>query len=81
MSKGKLLNKLHDFLNPDYYKKKRHQKELTEILKKLKKKEIKISEKIKNSSNNKEKKQLKIEFEIIHAQRKKGIDVLRASKK
>jgi len=81
MSKGKLLNKLQDFLNPEHHKKKRHQKELTEILKKLKKKELKITEKIKASTDSKEKKQLKIEFEIIYAQRKKGIKVLRASKK
>lgn len=77
MTRKKLLNVLEELLNTEAYKKNKQQEALKKVLKKLKKKELKIKEKIKICKNSDEQKKLEMELEIVHAQRKKGIAVLK----
>lgn len=80
MNKKKLLNKLQEFLNTDSHKKRKQRDELKKVLKKLKKKENKIKDKIESCDDEDTKKQLEMELEIVHVQRKKGIAVLRGER-
>jgi fructose-1,6-bisphosphatase len=80
MNKEKLLHKLQAFFDPAQKRKKRHREELKKILKSLKKKERKISDKIEQADDECLKKLYQTELEIIRLQRKKGIDVLQQLK-
>ncbi|MDQ7091042.1 MAG: hypothetical protein Q9M50_10435 [Methylococcales bacterium] len=77
MTQKKLLAKLHALLNTDVHKKNKRRDALKKILKKLKKKELKVKDKVKICTHKESKKLLVMELKIIHAQRKKGIAVLR----
>ena len=58
-----------------------HTKCFTDVLKKLKKKENNLKNKLNNESNLKNRKQIKKELAIVHAQRKKGIEAIKKLKK
>ena len=73
MKKKKLLERLQNFFDSNAHKEDDNLNALKKILKKLKKKEIAIKKKIKNTEDLEEKKLLETEYEIIYAQRKKGI--------
>ena len=77
MTKKKLLHKLQDFFDLDERREKAHKGDLVEILKKLKGKERKISHVFKKENDLERKKALKKELDIIYAQRKKGIKLLK----
>jgi site-specific DNA-adenine methylase len=76
MKKEKLLHKLRFFFDPAKKRKKRRREELKKILKNLKKKEQKITDKIEQADDECLKKLYQTELEIIRLQRKKGIGVL-----
>ena len=81
MRAPKMLKIVKRFLSADKEKQYEHTKCFTDVLKKLKKKENDLKHKLKHENNEKNRKQIKKELEIVHAQRKKGIDALKKLKK
>ncbi len=81
MRAPKMLKIVKRFLSADKEKQYEHTKCFTDVLKKLKKKENDLKHKFKHEHNEKNRKQIKKELEIVHAQRKKGIDALKKLKK
>jgi predicted nucleic acid-binding Zn-ribbon protein len=81
MSVTDLLDKLGDMLQPEASKKKHYRKQLKALLKDLKKKEVKLKEKLEATEDERKRNRLEKEIEIVHTQRKKGIAALEESKK
>ncbi len=81
MRAPKMLKIVKRFLSADKEKQYEHTKCFRDVLKKLKKKEVDLKHKLKHEHNEKNGKQIKKELEIVHAQRKKGIDALKKLKK
>ena len=77
MTKKKLLKKLQEIFDLEEGKKEAHKNELKSILKKLKIKEQKIELKLMKESDAEKKIRLQKELDIIYAQRKKGVNLLR----
>ena len=77
MKKKKLLKKLQDFFDLDERSKREKKNDLLKILKKLKQKERKISTKLDATINEAERQELMKELDIIYAQRKKGINLVK----
>lgn len=77
MKKKKLLKKLQAFFDLDERSKRAKKKELLKILKKLKEKERKMDAKLKATPNESERQELAKELDIIYAQRKKGINLIK----
>lgn len=80
MKAPKLLKIVERFLSADKDKQYKHTKCFTDVLKKLKKKENTLKQELKHASNEKERKQIKKEMAIVHAQRHKGIEAIRKLK-
>ena len=76
-----LLDKLGDMLQPDASNKKHYRKKLKVLLKDLKKKEVQLQEKLESTEDEHKHKRLMKELDIVHAQRKKGIEALESSRK
>lgn len=81
MKAPKMLKIVKRFLSADKKKQYEHTKCFTDVLKKLKKKENNLKDKLNNESNLKNRKQIKKELAIVHAQRKKGIEAIKKLKK
>jgi len=81
MKAPKMLKIVKRFLSADKDKQYEHTKCFKAVLKKLRKKESELKNKLKNEDNDKNRKQLKKELEIVHAQRKKGIQAIKKLKK
>ena len=77
MTKKKLLIKLQEIFDLKEGRKQAHKDELKRILKKLKIKERKIELKLKKELDSEKKIKLQKELDIIYAQRKKGVNLLR----
>ena len=77
MKKKKLLKKLQDFFDLNERSKLDKKNELLKILKKLKQKERKISAKLETVTDEAERKEFMKELDIIYAQRKKGINLVK----
>jgi len=80
MNAPKLLRVVKRFLSADKEKQYEHTKCFKDVLKKLKKKENLLKDKLKNEKSDKARKQIKQELAIVHAQRKKGIDAIKKLK-
>ena len=81
MRAPKLLKIVNRFLSADKEKQYEHTKCFTDVLKKLKKKENALKNKLKNEKNEKNRKQIKKELAILHVQRRKGIEAINKLKK
>jgi len=77
LKRKKLLNKITDFLNMEERKQRKHRDELKVLLKKLKKKKVELEERTLSENDNRKRKRLGKELEIIKAQREKGLKALR----
>lgn len=77
MKKKKLLKKLQNYFDLDERRKKTHRRDLIKILKKLKAKENRLREALAAETSQEKRAKLQKELDIIHAQRKKGIKLLR----
>ena len=75
------MKKLSDLLGSDEQERKKRNKELKTVLKKLKAKEKELREKCKSITDAEEREQTEKEIDILHAQRKKGISLLKAEEK
>jgi hypothetical protein len=76
MKRKKLLNKLVGFLDMEEHKQRKHHDELKVLLKKLKKKKVELENKMLLENNDRKRKRLGKELEIIKAQREKGLKAL-----
>ena len=81
MKAPKMLKIVKRFLSADKEKQYEHTKCFNDVLKKLKKKENTLKHKLKNENNEKNRKEIKKELAIVHAQRRKGIEALKKLKK
>ena len=80
MKAPKLLKIVKRFLSADKEKQYKHTKCFTDVLKKLKKKENSLKHDLKHAKNEKDRKLIKKELAIVHAQRRKGIEAIRKLK-
>ena len=80
MDLSDLLDKLGGMLQPDARNKKHYRKKLKALLKDLKQKEVLLKEKLEASEDERKSNRLTKELEIVHTQRKKGIEALEETK-
>jgi len=76
MKLQKLLKTLNKYLNAEGQQKREKDEGLSEVLKKLKKKELKLQERIEAEKDEDERRILEQEMLIVHGQREKGIALL-----
>lgn len=80
MDLSDLLDKLGGMLQPDARNKKHYRKKLKALLKDLKQKEVLLKETLEASEDERKSNRLTKELEIVHTQRKKGIEALEETK-
>lgn len=77
MKHKKLLDKLKAFFDSDEREREKQKSDIKDILKKLKKKERKLKEKLGDENNTEKRNHIQQEIDIIYAQRKKGIKLIK----
>lgn len=76
MKRKKLLKTLSAYLDMEERSQRKHRDELKDLLKQLKQKKIKLEEKLQHEKDERKRKRLSKELEIIRAQREKGLQAL-----
>ena len=76
MKLKKLLKKLDTYFHEDKQKQREEYDELSRLLKKLKKKEMRLQEEISGEKDEEERRMLEQELMIVHGQREKGVSLL-----
>lgn len=77
MKQKKLLEKLKSFFDADERERQEQKADIKKILKKLKKKERKFKEKLGNEKKQEKCTHIQQDIDVIYAQRKKGISLLK----
>ncbi len=77
MKQKKLLDKLKTFFDSDIREREKQKSDIKDILKKLKKRERKLMEKLDNENNAGKRKRFQQEIDVIYAQRGKGIKLIK----
>ncbi len=77
MKQKKLLDKLKMFFDSNTREREKQKSDFKDILKKLKKRERKLKKKLGAEKNKEKQKLLKQEINVIYAQRKKGIKLIK----
>jgi len=77
MKQKKLLDKLKTFFDSDAREREQQNSDIKDILKKLKKRERKLKEKLASEKNAEKRKHFKQEIDVVYAQRKKGIKLIK----
>lgn len=77
MKLKKLLEEAEILLNTEDGKRKKRMKDLKSILEKLRKREKRLNKKIAQTDSKEDKKRLNKKMALAHAQRKKGLKVLK----
>lgn len=77
MKKTSLLNKLHRFFDKKRKRQEAKRDQLKGLLKKLKKQEVKLREKMENASGSTRRAHVERQVQVLHDQRKKGIALYR----
>lgn len=80
MGSSKLLARLSEFFDQDLPSKRKQTAEMKQLLKKLKKKERDLIHEYQHELDDEQKQRLKQKVDILHAQRKKGLAVLKELK-
>ncbi len=78
MKTRKLLDKLMAYLDGDARKRKKERDEIKAVLKKLKRREKKLRNQLDDVRDDDKRAALQKEIDIVHAQRKKGVRLLKA---
>lgn len=78
MKTKKLLARLADFMNKDRGTQREELEHIREVLKKLKKKEQRLREKLDADPDEEERRELEGKLEVVHAQRTKGLERVKA---
>lgn len=81
MKLGKLLKKIESFLAADQDTQAAERKAIRTRLKQLKEKERELRARLKQSTDNEERTQLSTRLDVVYAQRKKGVERVKALKK
>lgn len=81
MKTPKMIKRVGDFLDAGKDKQQKQIKSIKEILRNLKKKQDSLKKKSKTEKDDKKRKRILKELDIIFAQRKKGINALKKLKK
>ena len=81
MKAKKLLDTLNTYMNPELQKKEGIDVGLSKVLKKLKKKELKLQDKIDRETDGVTRQRMEKDLKLVHAQRKKGIALLKTMRK
>lgn len=77
MKQEKLLDKLKIFFDSDTREREKQKSDIKDILKKLKKRERKLKEKLEAENNAGKRKHFQQEIDVVYAQRKKGIKLIK----
>jgi hypothetical protein len=77
MKQEKLLDKLKIFFDSDTREREKQKSDIKDILKKLKKRERKLKGKLEAENNAGKRKRFQQEIDVIYAQRKKGIKLIK----
>lgn len=77
MKKTSLIDKLHRFFDKKRKRQEAKRDQLKVLLKKLKKQEAKLREKMEKSSESTRKAHVERQLQVLHDQRKKGISLYR----
>ncbi|MDP6184531.1 MAG: hypothetical protein QF609_12015 [Gammaproteobacteria bacterium] len=77
MKQKKLLDKLKTFFDAGARERERQRTDIKDILKKLKKRERKLKEKLAAEKSGGKRKRLQQEIDVIYAQRKKGVKLVK----
>jgi len=81
MKTPKLIKKAKEYLDADKSKQRKEQKCIKELLKKLKKKEHHLKDKLEKENDPEKRQQMSKDLHVIFAQRKKGVAILKELKK
>lgn len=81
MNVKKLIRRAEDFLSSEESKRKEKKKYLRQVIKKLRQHEQDLKSAYSQCADKKGREQLKKEWVLTHAQRKKGVNLLRGLKK
>ncbi|MES9937311.1 MAG: hypothetical protein ABW120_06960 [Sedimenticola sp.] len=81
MKTPKLIKRVNEYLDAGKNKQREQKDSIKDILKKLKKKERALKEKLGKEKNEKHRKKIQKDLDIIFAQRKKGLKALKKLKK
>ncbi len=76
---SQMLKQVRRFLDANYKKREEQRKEIKKVLHKLKKRERELKDRLKDAGKS-EARELREDIELIHAQRKKGLKVLKGMK-
>ncbi len=77
MGRKKLLRKLAEFFDLDERARIKRQQELTDLLSRLKSKEVELKQALEQETDAQSQAELKQKIELVHSQRKKGLDLLK----
>ena len=80
MGASKLLDKLNKLMGLDDKASKKEIKKLRKVLGDLKKKQVKLTEKLENAEGEHERLKLKQKIEVIKLQRQKGVELYQSLK-
>ena len=76
MGRKKLLRKLKEFFDMDARDRAQREDELSDLLSRLKQKEVELKSEHEKENDKKKKKELAQKIDVVHTQRKKGIQML-----
>jgi len=79
MKQKKLLDKLREFFDSDERERLKQKEDISIILKKLKKRERKLKDMLETEESEQVRTRLHQDIDVIYAQRKKGIKILKES--
>jgi len=77
MKQKKLLEKLKTFFDSDARERKKQKSDVKDILKKLKKRERNLKEKLESEDNVDKRNRIQKKIDVVYAQRKKGIKLIK----
>ena len=77
MKLNKMIRELQEFLDADSRKRKKHREDMKKLLHKIKAKEKSLAAKALTEFDEDKLEQLRKEIDMVHAQRKKGINALK----
>ena len=76
MGRKKMLRKLKEFFDMDARDRAQREDELNDLLSRLKQKELELKSEHEHEKDKKKKKELAQKIDVVHTQRKKGVEML-----
>ena len=77
MATNKLIEKLREYLDLEKRKQKQKRDKIRALLKKLKKRQRTLEVKLEETPDNKKRKRIQRELDVLHVQRRKGVKLCR----